>query len=251
MFPQGARTLNGIQRVKRIGFIPEGLGTMSTIGGATVGGTMQVASDAAHGRQTSLQDLLGAAGGGAVAGAGAVRRGPVLAAVAGGAATSLLQGHDADDAMQAATASAYGGRIFGTIGEQVSNALPRAAKGPVGEGLSFAKSWARGEPIPIIARKSGQVARTLPKSTGWAGPQQKVELSKGFTRADFLTDWGRAIEAKFGVSAGLTRAQRRAVPELGELYLPDHWHPGDIGDFSGGWFGSAAGQPAPDDGTTP
>jgi hypothetical protein len=251
MFPQGTRALNAIQRVTRIGFIPEGLGTMSAVGGATVGGAMQVASDAAHDRQTSLQDLLGAAGGGALGGLGAVRRGPVLGAAGGGAATSLLQGYDADDAMQAGTASAYGGRILGTIGEQISNALPSSLKGALGEQLSFAKSLARGERIPRWPESSEQISRNLPTADGYAGPQEDVGLSKGYTRADFLTDWGRAIEAKFGVSAGLTRAQKRAVPELGELYLPDHWHPGDIGDFSGGWFGSPSGQRASDDGTTP
>jgi hypothetical protein len=83
-----------------------------------------------------------------------------------------------------------------------------------------------------------------------AGPQQKIPLLKSYTQADWLTDWGRALEAKFGVSASLTPAQRRAVPELGDLYLPDHWHPGDIGDLSGGWLGSTVGQSPPDDGST-
>jgi hypothetical protein len=53
----------------------------------------------------------------------------------------------------------------------------------------------------------------------------------------------------FRISAGLTPAQKRAVPELGEVYLPDHWLPSDIGNFSGGWIGPVAGQRAPDDGT--
>jgi hypothetical protein len=124
-------------------------------------------------------------------------------------------------------------------------------KGPLGEGLSFVKSWARGEPIPPLEGPSARVAQNLPKASGNAGPQQEVGLARGLTRADWLTYWGRAIEAKFGVSAGLTSAQRRAVPELGQVYLPDHWHPGDIGNFSGGWLGSTPGQLVPDDGTPP
>lgn len=249
MFPGGIDVLNAIQRAKRIGFIPEGLGTMSAVGGGAVGGATQLASDAAHGRQTSLQDLLGSVGGGIVAGVGAVRRGPVLGAAAGGASTALLQGEDPDAAMRAATASAYGGRIFGTLGEQVSNALPSSLKGALGEQLSFTKALARGERIPRWPENSEQVARNLPRANGQAGPQEAVGLSKNYTRADWLTDWGRAIEAKFGLSAGLTRAQRRAVPELGQVYLPDHWLPSDVGNFTGSWVGPAAGRWASDDET--
>jgi hypothetical protein len=251
MLPGGIDVLNAIQRAKRIGFIPEGLGTMSAVGGGTVGGAMQLASDAARGRQTSLQDFLGSVGGGVVAGVGAVRRGPVLGAAAGGASTALLHGENPDDAMRAATASAYGGRILGTFGEQVSNALPSSLKGLLGEGLSRAKSLARGERIPPWAEDSEQVARNLPTANGQAGPQEPVGLSKSYTSADWLTHWGRAIEAKFGISAGLTQAQRRAVPELGSVYLPDHWLPSDIGNFAGGWAGPAAGEWAPGDGSPP
>jgi hypothetical protein len=246
MVPGGIDVMNAIQRAKRIGFIPEGLGTMSAVGGGAAGGATQLASDAARGRQTTLQDFLGSVGGGVVAGVGAVRRGPVLGAAAGGASTALLQGEDADDAMRAATASAYGGRVLGTVGEQVSNALPGSLKGSLGEELSFAKSLARGERIPRWPEGSEQVSRNLPTADGYAGPQQKVGLSKSYTKADWLTDWGRAIEAKFGISADLKRAQRRAVPELGQVYLPDHWLPSDIGTFSGGWFGSVGGQSSPD-----
>jgi len=42
----------------------------------------------------------------------------------------------------------------------------------------------------------------------------------------------------------LTPNQQLAVPALGDLYLPDHWLPRDVGDFSGGWLGSALGPAA-------
>jgi len=249
--PGGIDALASIQRAKRIGFIPEGLGAMSAVGGATIGGATQLASDGVRGRPTSLRDFTGAVGGGALGGLSAVHNGPVLGAAIGGAATAALQGAGADGIMRDATASAYGGRVLGTVGEQVSNALPRRVKGQLGEGLSFVKSWARGEPIPPWFERSARVAQNLPKANGEAGPQGKIGLSRGYTRADWLTHWGRAIEAKFGVSAGLTRAQRRAVSELGQAYLPDHWLPSDIGDFGGGWLGPTAGQWAPDDETPP
>jgi hypothetical protein len=252
LFPGGAKTLEAIQGAKRIGFIPEGLGTMAAVGGGTVGGATQLATDAAQGRQTSLGDFAGAVGGGALGGLGAVRRGPVIGAALGGAATAAFQGDNLDDAMRQATASAYGGRVLGTLGEQISSALPRTAKGTLGEYLSYAKSWARGEPIPWVATPSDQVSQALPRSLGDAGPQQRIKLpGGGVTIADWITNNGRAIESKFGVSAGLTRNQKRAIPALGDVYLPDHWLPSDIGDFSGGWFAPTVTQSSADDGSSP
>jgi hypothetical protein len=213
LFPGAAKTYEAIQGAKRIGFIPEGLGTMSAVGG------------------------------------GAARRGPVLGAAIGGGSTAALQGDDLDGVMRDATASAYGGRILGPLGEQVSNSLPRSVKGAVGEGLSFLKARARGEPIPQWPTDSPLVGRNFPLSGGQAGGQQPIPLSKSYTQADWLTGWGRALEAKFGVSASLTAAQGRARAELGDLYLPDHWLPSDLGNFAGGWLGPALGESAPDDGS--
>jgi hypothetical protein len=249
LFPGAAKTYEAIQGAKRIGFIPEGLGTMSAVGGGAFGGATQLASDAAQGRSTSLRDFAGAVGGGALGGYGAARRGPVLGAAIGGGSTAALQGDDLDGVMRDATASAYGGRILGPLGEQVSNSLPRSVKGAVGEGLSFLKARARGEPIPQWPTDSPLVGRNFPLSGGQAGGQQPIPLSKSYTQADWLTGWGRALEAKFGVSASLTAAQGRARAELGDLYLPDHWLPSDVGNFAGGWLGPALGESAPDDGS--
>jgi len=252
LFPGGAKAIQAIQGAKRIGFIPEGLGMMSAVGGAAVGGATQLAADVARGQPTSLQNFTGAVGGGALGGLAAVRGGPVLGAALGGGATAALQGDDLDSVMRDATASAYGGRLLGTAGEQISNSLPRSVKGTLGENLSFAKSWARGEPIPPRPMASAQVEQNLPGAAGNAGPQQAVDLSGGaYTRPDWLTSWGRAIESKFGVSAGLSRAQRQAIPELGQVYLPDHWLPSDVGDFGGGWLGPMSGRWADDDRSQP
>jgi len=134
------------------------------------------------------------------------------------------------------------------MGEQVSNALPNSMKGKLGEGLSFAKSWARGETIPPWETSSDAVELNIPTSAGMAGPQQKVSLPNGRSaRPDFLTDWGRALEAKFGNYAKLTRNQKLLIPLLGENFQVDQWLPRDIGDFSGGWFGASF-KPAPDQG---
>jgi hypothetical protein len=245
LIPGGEDALAAIQGAKRAGFIPEGLGTMGAVGGGAVGGVTQLAGDALQGRQTSAQDFLGAVGGGALGGWSAMHGGPVLGAAIGGGATSAFQGGDADDIMNSADASAYGGRILGTAGEQISNGLPKEMKGALGEGLSFAKSWARGETIPFKGTQSSEVGLNLPSaSAGNAGPQQRVYLDDGerYTRADWLTNWGRAIEAKFGSNADLTTNQKLAAYQFGPLYQPDHWLPSDVGDFSGGWLGSTFGQ---------
>jgi len=252
LFPGGARAVGAIQAAKRIGFVPEGLGTMAAVGGGAVGGVAQVANDAAHGRVTSPEDLAGAVGGGALGGERAIRWGPAWGAAAGGAATGLLQGDSPDEVMRDATGSAYAGGALGPFGAQVSNQLPRALKGSLGEGLTFAKSWARGEPIPFRApMRSAAVAQNFPRSKGMAGAQQRIGLSKSYTVADFATNWGRALEAKFGNSAVLSRAQRLASRELGPFFRPDQWLPRDIGNFSGGWLGPVAAQWVPKADDTP
>jgi len=135
--------------------------------------------------------------------------------------------------------------VLGTISEQAANALPSSVKGKLGEGLSFAKSWARGETIPIEPTLSDAVKNNIPAPGVSAGPQQWVQLPNGrYARPDFMTDWGRALEAKFGNSASLTKNQKLLIPLLGENFQVDHWLPRDIGDFSGGWLGSTSGPAA-------
>jgi hypothetical protein len=251
LLPGGAKAFQAGQAAKRIGFVPEGWGTMAAVGGGTVGGLTQLGNDAEKGKLSSPGDLAGAVEGGALGGLGAIHGGPVFGAALGGGATAALQGDDLDDISQDAMVSAYGGRVLGTLGEFGANALPRALKGSLGESLSFAKSWARGEPIPFEPGDSVAVTQNLP-ATGQAGGQQKVRVGGDrYTRADWLTDWGRALEAKFGNSASLTPNQKLAIPQLGALYLPDHFLPRDIGELSAGWFGPTVDQSSPDDGASP
>jgi len=99
--------------------------------------------------------------------------------------------------------------------------------------------------------RSAAVAQNFPRSKGMAGAQQRIGLSKSYTVADFATNWGRALEAKFGNSAVLSRAQRLASRELGPFFRPDQWLPRDIGNFSGGWLGPVAAQWVPKADDTP
>lgn len=114
------------------------------------------------------------------------------------------------------------------------------------------KSWARGEPIPPRpVEHVPTVARNLPgAANASAGPQIPVKLSDGRTTyVDWNTLWGRALEAKFGLTAELRRAQRFAPTDLYPNYLPDHWSPGNVGDMTGGAFGSTQGFDDPRDGS--
>lgn len=175
------------------------------------------------------------------------------AAMGGGLNTGLQEVDEgrlsADDVLNSGLASAYAGRGLAAAGQAASNALPRNVKGELGEAMSFAKAWARGEPIPLKKVQSAAMAENIPGSNGQAGPQVPIKLSNDeITRADFGTLWGRAIEAKNGLSASLRRAQRFAPADLSPYYLPDHWSPANFGDLSGGAFGAAFGFRYPDDG---
>jgi hypothetical protein len=247
--PGGAKVYEAIQGFRPIGFIPQGYGRMAGAIGGAVNTGAQVANDALHGRQTSLSDAADAFVGGAIGTAAAVRGRPVLGGAIGSGVTTGLQEADrgrasADDVLNSGLQGAYWGRGFSTLGEQISNALPMKAKQGLGEGLTFLKSWARGEPIsPWEVDNIPAIRANLPSiPDATAGPQIRIPLSNGRTTiADWTTLWGRALEAKFGLSAELRRGQRIAPRDLYPNYLPDHWSPGNVGDMAGGAFGSMQG----------
>ena len=247
--PGGAKVYDAIQSFRPIGFIPQGYGRMAGAIGGAVNTAAQVANDAAHSRRTSMTDAADAFVSGAVGTAAAVRGHPALGGAIGSGLTTGLQQEDrggasADDVLNSGLQGAYWGRGLSTVGEQVSNALPKAMKQGLGEGLTFMKSWARGEPIPPWQIEHvPAISENLPGARrAMAGPQVEITLSNGRkTVADWATLWGRALEAKYGLSAELRRAQRLAPSDLYPHYLPDHWSPGNIGDIAGGAFGSIGG----------
>jgi hypothetical protein len=240
--PMVGRAVKAVQSTRRIGFVPGGLGTMGAVGGATVGAAGQIIGDAARGRASSPADVVDAAGGGALSGFEATRGRPVFGAAVGSGVTTGLQDANRDvwspdDVLQSAQTGTYAGQAFNALGRFGSNALPNQAKKVLGEGLTFAKSWARGEPIPLNGKYSIDVAANLPDAeAGYAGPQRRIDLSKNYTRADWISTPGNAYEAKFGASAGPSPAQRRAAVELAPNYFYDHWLPRDAGALTAGWL---------------
>jgi hypothetical protein len=254
LYPGGVKVAKAIDAFKPVGFIREGYGRLAgTIGGVT-NAASQVADDVAQGRPVSLGDVTDAFVGGALGTAAAIRGRPALGAAIGSGLTTALQEGDrgnlsADSVLNSGLQGAYAGRLLATPAEQVSNALPMGVKQDLGEGLTFLKSWARGEPVPI-SKVNGvpTIAENLPGAMdATAGPQVPITLSNGATtRADWTTLWGRALEAEFGLSAALRRAQRFAPSDLYPNYLLDHWSPGNVGDIVGGAFGSTFSDRDPD-----
>ena len=247
MLPGGAKLVQGLENFRPAGFISKGYGRMAAGIGGAVNAAVQAGDDAVNGRPVTFGKEADAFASGAAGTAAATRVGPVLGAALGGALNTGLQevgqgGVSVDDVLNSGLASADLGRGFATLGQAASNGLPMAVKGDLGQALTFAKSWSRGEPIPLKPRYSPAVAASIEDAKeGLAGPQVRIKLGgRRSTVADFTTDWGNALEAKFGLSAGLTPSQRLAVRKLGALFQPDHWSPGDIGDMAGAAFGSGA-----------
>lgn len=215
---------------------------MGAVGGATMGATGQMVSDAARGQVSSPLDVIEAAGGGAISGYEATRGRPVFGAAAGSGLTTGLQEASRgvwspDDILRSSQTGAYAGQAFNALGRFGSNALPNPAKKVLGEGLTFVKSWARGVPMPLKGMPSERVRVNMPGAADHeAGPQIRIDLSKSHTDADWISMPGKAYESKFGWAAKPTNAQIRAATELAGRYFYDHWLPRDVGALAAGWF---------------
>ena len=104
-------------------------------------------------------------------------------------------------------------------GANWSSGLPSMQKGHLGDALSALRTIAEGD-IPVAR-------------------QVRIPLRLRHTVADLTTLRRRIIEAKFGPTASLSPAQRRAVRELLARYRVDWWMPRDVGRLTGASAGSA------------
>jgi hypothetical protein len=94
--PAAGRAVRAVNSTRRIGFVPGGLATMGAVGGATVGGTGQVVSDAARGQVSSPMDVVDAAAGGALSGYEATLGRPVFGAAVGSGVTTGRPAHSGE-----------------------------------------------------------------------------------------------------------------------------------------------------------
>lgn len=204
--------------------------------GAGIGVGVQTLSDlVAGGRRSSWGDNLGAAVGGA-AGAAAFPLGPARAGAVGASMTSAAQdmfnGRPVSLARagESALAGNFMGGLAGVGGRAVSNALPSAAKGRLGEALGDVRSRISFQPRE------------------WA-PKSRDPLLEGYWYPDGRSGQVR-FEDKFGIGAELTPNQIRAQTELGPNFRLYHFTPADIGSLVGAPAGAAAphlmnGRPSP------
>jgi hypothetical protein len=240
--------LAAVETKRVVPFIREGYGVMGAAGGGLFGAGAQLVNDGSKGVLSSPGDLARAGLGGMVTGWQAAHGRPVTGAALGSGLTTGLQefAHEGAvstaDLLRSVQSGAYGGRALNGVGKYISNALPTALKGKAGEALTFVKSYARGEPIPLRPTAAPAVASRLPNLRGGtAGPQRPIALSKGKTVADWVTSQGRALEAKFGAYAKLSEQQKRALAELGDAFVVDHWLPKNVGELTAGWLGAPVG----------
>jgi hypothetical protein len=111
------------------------------------------------------------------------------------------------------------GKGAGRGGSNWSDSLAPMAKGSLGEAMSWVKTF---------------LGRDTPRYL-----QHRTPLSRGYTVSDHLTDAGKYIESKFGRTADLSPAQRRAQQELAPNYRVDWWMPAHVGRVTGRAAGAA------------
>lgn len=192
--------------------------------GAVLGGGGQIVSDAIAGRRSSLGDIAGAAVGGGSAALMSRYGSATLAGATDGSITSAAQdmfngrpisGHDA---LRGASAGGVLGGVGGIVGRRWSDSLSNRQKEAIGESLSRARTFARGDSTEV-ARKSREY---LPGG-GYTYPDQRTYRVGGV---------GELVESKFGRSNDLRPRQRQASREL-DNYRVDHWLPQDVGTIAG------------------
>ncbi|MDP3173923.1 MAG: hypothetical protein Q8M88_05765 [Phenylobacterium sp.] len=187
--------------------------------GAGMGLGIQMSSDLlAGGRRSSWGDNLGAAVGGA-AGAAAFPLGPARAGAVGASVTSVSQDLfnrrpiSLERGGKSALAGNFVGGLAGVGGRAVSNALPTAAKGRLGETLGDVRSRVNFQPRE------------------WK-PKSRDPLLEGYWYPDGRSGRVR-FEDKFGIGVELTPNQLRAQAELGPDFQLYHFTPADIGSLIG------------------
>lgn len=216
-----APVLARIPQATRI--IPREQAALAVLGGGS-GVATQAVSDLASEHQGSLGDYAAAAVAGAAQGVAGHRLGAVRTGALGGATTSTLQDMFNDRPVsfeRAATASLTGGigaKVAGKYASDWSDGLPsfknqgRLSKGELGERMSIARSYVRGEPPVDFSEAAIQLA-------GDRTTKQDHAITAG------------PVEAKFGRTAKLMRGQRKVAAD-GRYARVDHFHPEDIGTIA-------------------
>jgi hypothetical protein len=202
--------------------------------GALSGVAMQAGSDIWNGQLSSWKDYAASGIAGAAAGEAGLHAGYASAGMASGAVAgatfgavftttrSLLDGELPDPGAVGASSlvGAAGGAAGAAAGKAISNGLSNAAKGKLGEALSWGKATLQGK-FGLEAQRSIPMAGPGPKKVvpDWTF----VSAAKKFN----------SIESKFGYSAKLTAAQRKYQRLNPDSFQVDYWTPDHIGTMTG------------------
>lgn len=203
--------------------------------GAAGGAGGQLYSDSMTGHFSSWSDYAGAMGGGALQAQMALHARPMVAGAGGGAATSALQDVLNGRAVSAthAAEAAGAGALMGKIGDVIGR-----GRFYFGVSRKSGHEWKREEYSNKEKELMGEQFskfRTLANFDLTASTAKKRLLLQagGYTVPDQHTWRQRIIEAKAGIWANLSKAQLRALAELGSRYRVDHLLPQDVGAITG------------------
>lgn len=219
--------------------------------GAVIGLAVQAAMDTYHGQISGVGAYAGAAVGGAVAGATAGLASGLGAGVYGASITSGVTGNVAAGVTEKAvngqapsvasvTKDAVTGAAFGIVGGVAGarlsgslNELTAAQKGLLGENLTRAQEMVKGyADLGKVSMPAGGKTPT--------GLDRRAIIDHNFESV--LTGNTKAVESKFGNSAGLSKNQRDALG-FGAEFDVNHMTPDSVSGVAGGTAagGAAAG----------
>lgn len=207
-----ARTVSAMTGLER---------TNVALAGAGAGVAGQGLNDLLSGRLSDWRGYASSALGGATTAAAGGSLSPTYAAALGGAiastANGLLNGQaDLTGVEHAAVGAGYLGGAGRVAGERRSNSLHFRDKGKLGEALSDAKSFARGNPV--------------------VDTQVRQNLTNGrWTVLDSVLANGPedAVESKFGPTASLSKNQRAYQGQNPGRLRVDYWMPSHVGQIAG------------------
>lgn len=231
--PRGAKLYEALTTSKHL-VDPRGLNTMAAGGGAIAGVIGQVIDDASNRRLSTWRDYAGSAIGGAAGGVATLHGGAIRGGALEGTATSavrdLLNGRqvDVDGIIRGGEGGAIGGGIGSAGGSLFAHALPSRETGKLGDVMSMAKTFARGDGVPWQSRK-----RFYLDNGKYTYPDLEFRSRVPGKRAGIG-------EAKLGPTAELSDRQLEAQAQADIDYVVDGWRYSDVGKALGGGFAPTA-----------
>ena len=231
LLPGGAFVKGGTRIAEVAPILGRELAALAAIGGGAGVGE-QAVSDYVTGKRSSFGDYAGSFVGGGIGAVVARDRSARTAGSVAGASTSIAQ-------------DLFNGRPvnWNAARESIAEAGALARVGGIA-----GQRWAEGRSIKTkeALGETGSRIRTILRGDRTASTaKSRLPLDKGYTIPDQRTVGKQYVESKFGRTARLSTAQKRAYAQPGLDYRVDHFLPKDVGASLGlplGYFGSPFGR---------